>query len=266
MLQEAIFEQERCIMKVSRFFVLSFFLTSFFVLTTPANSEIITWDASSGLLPSDPSFPIENRFELIGDETFASINSGIMNLNDDSNTLQVGFRLTDIVPTSPNANWAYESVIRINSHSRPTLDWGADLGFVDGNKSIILFIADNKVGFAGSAQSFLNDISYDMDTTNIFHTYRVIKSFNNVSLYVDDFQAPVISTPYDSFNLWTEVDNMILLATSRPGIANYDVQRFSYNLQGTVIPEPTTIALLGIGLVGLVGGAVRRRFKRVKNI
>ncbi len=40
----------------------------------------------------------------------------------------------------------------------------------------------------------------------------------------------------------------------------------SYGLQvnGTPVPEPTTIALLGIGLAGFVGGAVKRRFKRVK--
>lgn len=31
-----------------------------------------------------------------------------------------------------------------------------------------------------------------------------------------------------------------------------------------VVPEPTTVALLGIGLVGLAGGAMRRRLKKTK--
>ena len=66
----------------------------------------------------------------------------------------------------------------MNSHQREALDWGADLGIIDGNKSVLLLIARNKVGFAATnATSFINGSFYEIDTTDGFHLYRIINLY-----------------------------------------------------------------------------------------
>ncbi len=68
----------------------------------------------------------------------------------------------------------------------------------------------------------------------------------------------------DSF--WTNRFQTQLNPLFPPSSGFFENTSDSYGLQvsGTPVPEPTTIALLGIGLAGFVGGAVKRRFKRVK--
>jgi len=166
----------------------------------------------------------------------------------------MGFEKTGIDTIPADDEWAFQTEIRINSHSRPYLDWAADLAIMDGNKSVMLLIAKDAVGFANpNAHSYVNGSFYALDTTDTFHTYRVIKNMASVDLFVDNMVSPVVSVPYNDFQLWWDNTNMILLAsTSTMGVANYDIVSFAYNLEGSDIPEPTTLALLALGGVALL--------------
>lgn len=223
---------------------------SLFLFSTLSHAEIVLWDATSGMLPSDPSIPISQRFELIGEASYLSMNNGYINMNDTSDPLNIGFIKTDISDITSEQDWAIEIRLRMNSHLRDSgTNWGAYLGIVEANKSILLTIATDEIGFMDADRfGFIDDASIAFDTSDNFHTFRVIKTGGIVSLYVDDNESASLSIPYTSFGLWTGPTNSVFLPVSSSiGTSNYDVAYFAYNLDGTTIPEPTTLSLIALG-------------------
>ncbi len=102
----------------------------------------------------------------------------------------------------------------------------------------------------------------------------------NPTLYnnndIDD-GGPFFDIAYDGFTdvftatvsgLDTSATHHIKLAIADRGDFSFDSGVFirggsvTDNPEGTVVPEPTTVALLGIGLVGLAGAELRRRRKK----
>lgn len=211
------------------------------------HGQTITWDASSGLLPSDASIEENSRFELSGDSSWLSFQDGAMNVNDSSTTYQLGIGKSDIVPPDLTSDWAFQIELRTNSNSRPTFDFGATMGMTVLGKRSFLAIASDRVGFAGDTD-YINGQSYLMDTTDGFHIYRVIKESDVVSLYVDTFDLPVLSIGYDLFPVYADHGTSVTLTmSSNPGVADYDIKSYAYNSNGTTVPEPMTLSLLFLG-------------------
>jgi hypothetical protein len=212
------------------------FWAIFFGMTSFVHAEIISWDASSGLLPSDPSIEESSRFAFYGNSSWLSFREGAMNVNEDSTIRMLYFYKDGSIPSRIN-NWAFQIELRMNSHSGPAFDFGAITGIEVVGRRSLLVISRDCVGFAGRSEEFVNGQKYLMDTTDDFHVYRVIQTSGLVNLFVDTFDLPLISIPYSD------------LQSSYPGIANFDVKSFLYNPNGTAIPEPAAVSLFALGAI-----------------
>lgn len=140
------------------------------------------------------------------------------------------------------------------------------VGILDEGRRRLLAIATDKIGFLDThGNSWINDTYYSLDTTDDFHTYRVIKDSETVDVFVDVFDSPVLSFAYTDLYPNSAPVQVILTVTSGQGVADYDVRSFGFNSDGTelptgIVPEPSAYVLwLGLCLTGLGIYGWRRR-------
>lgn len=109
----------------------------------------------------------------------------------------------------------------------------------------------------GSGTFTLNTIDWRSAWDEI-QTIQLYGKNNGSTLYSYSFTAFSSMTTTTNLN-WSGIDSLWISAS---GTSQWTMDNIVINNQP--IPEPTTVALLGIGLAGLAGGAVRRRLKKTK--
>jgi len=227
----------------------------------PTFADIISWHASSGVLPDDPSIPAASRFNVAGERSYLSMENGFMNV-DDPGPSYVMIRKDDMGTIPDPEAWTWQVELRMNDHSRPTLDWGAEVGIATSERWAMILVAKNAIGFtADNGNGFVNGISYAMDTTDDFHTYRFARESGLASLYVDASASAVLSVPYDALRLrpTSTGSHVRMLDSESIAVSNFDVRSFAYNLNGTAVPEPNTTVLLLCAAITLLVFARRKR-------
>ena len=121
----------------------------------------------------------------------------------------------------------------------------ADITPTISSDRLSLYFASNRSGGFGGFDLYVSTRS---DTSSLFGAAVNLGASINSSF---DDMAPSISS--DGTTLYFDSDRS-------GGVGGFDI----YQSTATAVPEPATIALLGIGLFGLAGATVRRRLKKTK--
>lgn len=172
--------------------------------------------------------------------------------NDNADTSIPGVLTLNDVPTPDTGyyrrNWNAYNSIGTTTQVRVKIDSGSganhQVHIDDGTKKEALLIAPTLIQLQNAG------LFYSMDTTDTYHTYRIIAQGGDISVYVDDDTTPKIEALFTTDSSDTQIyfgDN----DNTDSGVSHWDYVK--YSIEGAIAPSnpPSAINIQVDDLQGL---------------